>query len=771
MEGDTFDEIFLKIQKLEEKNDELRKKIKEKEKFKKDNKKKISENKIEKNKKNDSITLDDDRKAAKRLENELNFLNNNYYQITENLVDKKIEFRPNKNYGSIYILGDFNGWKPELMQKNEQGYSYKIVLIKGFKYYYSLHSYEDSILDENSPYEENPSNLELQNYIDLHQNDNDKTTNFDYKEDLNILKASQRNFLLLNVKDDNDNTIFLDKFKRHVVHSKNKSSTDNCKNSLENINAYYDSEIKKIDAIENKNEFKKLKSYFNNRILIQNSPIMKDVQYQYRIISLSEDMNSFICIRLYDHNQIKLNKIYYSDINNCWKFPYSEIVSTKITKRDKLYHLLPKKDSEKILNDYNNDTENIIIAYFNDLEEFNKNSRFKRYRKINNVDDLVKPKKIEPEDVDMNDYEYHFLNNEITKIKNKDDLSYVEFKIIEENKKEKVIIKEEIKNIYKEKEEKKDIKEQIIIDNKKDIIQQNENQKENKINENIKPKKELIKKKEKEIKPIQFIVYYTFSNANKVIILHCHILDRAFKYKKMIIKEIGDNVDPHILKKDKLYINRNELLLIIKSSGPIKLYFKGKKVQMKSILINMNKLYRIKSVNEYQSPFHDVVVSINPIKDNMKLSNDLVERCQESIYTGKDILNGIDVKVEYNESFGDNMKLALSPCLLNELSSEEENTLKNQQKKEVKKEKKSYEMQKFELIEKEMNKYRKYTKEVIKNMKRSEKEDIAITLDDYKSTMDIICNYVQEKELWDLIEKVSSITNEIEQLLNLIDNN
>ena len=447
MKGDTFDEIFLKIQKLEEKNDELRKKIKEKEKFKKDNKKKISENKIEKNKKNDSITLDDDRKAAKRLENELNFLNNNYYQITENLVDKKIEFRPNKNYGSIYILGDFNGWKPELMQKNEQGYSYKIVLIKGFKYYYSLHSYEDSILDENSPYEENPSNLELQNYIDLHQNDNDKTTNFDYKEDLNILKASQRNFLLLNVKDDNDNTIFLDKFKRHVVHSKNKSSTDNCKNSLENISAYYDSEIKKIDAIEKKNEFKKLKSYFNNRILIQNSPIMKDVQYQYRIISLSEDINSFICIRLYDHNQIKLNKIYYSDINNCWKFPYSEIVSTKITKRDKLYHLLPKKDSEKILNDYNNDTENIITAYFNDLEEFNKNYRFKRYRKINNVDDLVKPKKIEPEDVDMNDYEYHFLNNEITKIKNKDDLSYVEFKIIEENKKEKVIIKEEIKNI------------------------------------------------------------------------------------------------------------------------------------------------------------------------------------------------------------------------------------------------------------------------------------------------------------------------------------
>ena len=70
-----------------------------------------------------------------------------------------------------------------------------------------------------------------------------------------------------------------------------------------------------------------------------------------------------------------------------------------------------------------------------------------------------------------------------------------------------------------------------------------------------------------------------------------------------------------------------------------------------------------------------------------------------------------------------------------------------------------------------MNKYRKYTKDIIKKMKRSEKEDIAITLDDYKSTMDMICNYVQEKEMWDLLEKVSLITNEIEDLLNIIDNN
>ena len=283
-----------------------------------------------------------------------------------------------------------------------------------------------------------------------------------------------------------------------------------------------------------------------------------------------------------------------------------------------------------------------------------------------------------------------------------------------------------------------------------------------------KTKKEIIKKKQ--IKPKQYIIYYTFSEEKKVIILHCHILDKTFKYKKMIIKDILDNEDPHLLKRDKKYINSYDLLLINKSSGPIKLYFKGKKVQMVSKLINTNKLYRIKSIKQYESPFHNVIVYINPIKSSLKLNNEIIEKCQEITYNGKEILNGIDAKVQYNESFGDDTNLALSPCLLVELSIEEENSLKNKPKKEVKKEKKSYELQKLDLIEKEMEKYRKYTKDMIKNMKRSEKDDIAITLDDYKSTMDMICNYVQEKELWDLLEKVSLLTNEIEDLLNLIDN-
>ena len=749
---DKVNELLLKIQQLEERNDFLSKEIERKEDLiEKARKSKPKTEKIENKEKIDVITLADDRKAEKRFEKELNFLNINSLQITDNLVDKEIIFESDKLYGSMYILGDFNGWEPELMQKDEKEFSFRVVLIKGFKFYYSLQTSDDVILDYNSPYEENKRNLQLQNYINLERNEDEETSIFDYKEDLNILKSAQRNYLLLKINDDKENIIFLEKFQRHVINEKKKLCNSQKEKKINDINLFFDEHLKKINSLE-RNKCKKLKLYFSERILLQNSPIIQDVQYQYKILKISEENNSFICIRLYDHNQIKINIENYTEIDNCWKIPFSEVVSSPITKKDKLYHLLSQKESQKIIDNFNQDNENIIIAYFNDLEEFNKNSRFKRYRKINNVADLVSPKKIEPNDVDINDYEYHYLNNQIIYIRNKEDNSYVEFKIIEENKKEKT--KQEYKS-YKmtEKDGNKDITNKI--ETKERMVE-------------TKTKKEIIKKKQ--IKPKQYIIYYTFSEEKKVIILHCHILDKTFKYKKMIIKDILDNEDPHLLKRDKKYINSYDLLLINKSSGPIKLYFKGKKVQMVSKLINTNKLYRIKSIKQYESPFHNVIVYINPIKSSLKLNNEIIEKCQEITYNGKEILNGIDAKVEYNESFGDDTNLALSPCLLVELSLEEENSLKNKPKKEEKKEKKSYELQKLDLIEKEMEKYRKYTKDMIKNMKRSEKDDIAITLDDYKSTMDMICNYVQEKELWDLLEKVSLLTNEIEDLLNLIDN-
>ena len=747
--------LLVKIKELENKNEQIKRKIKDKKKENQNfgNTRKVkSEEDTKVIQKEKKISAEDDRKASLRFKNELNFLNNNSLQIKDNLVEKIIEFVPEENYGIMYIMGDFNGWEPEIMHKDKEIFSFKIILIKGFKYYYCFYSNETNIIDYNNTYEENPVNLQVQNFIDLYQNEDEKTNYFDYKTDSNILKSAQRNYLLLKINDNIENSLFLEKFQRHMLLLKQLSNFSMDLKIKDSLNLYYDNLLKKADIFDD-SKLRCLNMMFFNRILIQNSPIMEKVQYQYKILTFSKDGNYAICMRLYDHNQIKLNKSYYSDIEKCWKIPFNEIVLKPPNDRDKLYHLLTLKESKKIINDFEKDNENIIFAHFNDLEDLNKNlkSAKRKYIKKNDSEDLVKPNKIEPDDVELNDYEYYYLNGEITKIRNKDDNSYVEYKIFEDNKNNK---------------SKKEIKEEKKIDqNKKnstkiEILDKNEKLKENQKVE----KKELIKKTKK---PTQFLIFYTLCY-NKVVILHCHLLDEIFKNKKMIIKEIKNDENPHILKKDKLYINSNELLLIINSSAPIKLYFQGKKVQMETKLILQNKLYKIESSIGFNSIFHQMIVSTLNIKNNKVLKYELLEQCNSPIYKGINCLNGIDVKSEYNNSFDENMMFALSPCLLRDLLPEEENSLKN--KKNAKKQtKKSYEIQKFELIEKEMSKYRKYTKDMINKMSRSEKDNILITLDDYKATMDIICAYVQEKELWDMIEKVSMITNEIENLLALFD--
>ena len=763
MNEQEINELLSKIQELEDKNEQMRKKIKDKKKENQNfgNNKNVNTTQNKKFQKEKKITPEDDRKASLRFKNEINFLNNNSLQIKDNLVEKIIEFVPEKDYGAMYIMGDFNGWEPEIMRKDKEVFSFKVVLIKGFKYYYSFHSNEETIIDYNNTYEENPVNLQIQNFIDLYQNKNEKTNYFDYKTDSNILKSAQRNYLLLKINDDIENTLFLEKFQRHMLLYKQFSNISEELKIKDSLELYYDNLIKKADLFDSFN-LQSLKSEFINRILIQNSPIMEKVQYQYKIIDFAKDDNYMICMRLYDHNQIKLNNKYYSDIENCWKLPFDEIVLKPINDRDKLYHLLSAKESEKIIKDFENDTENIITAYFKDLDNLNINSKSitRKYGKKNDSGDLVKPNKIEPDDVELNDYEYYYLNGEINKIRNKDDNSYVEYKVVEENKKNR--IKKEVKEIKETKEIKEEKKISIVEKNdKKEQIDKKEKINEKKIIE----KKELIQKQKK---PTQFLFFYTFYN-NQVIILHCHLFDKSFKYKKINIKEIQNDIDPHILKKDKLYINSNELLLITNSTGPIKLYFKGKKVQMETKLIETNKLYKIESSNGFNSIFHQMIVSPVNLKNNKTLQYELLEQCNSSVFKGKDILNGIDVKVENNNSFDEDMLLAVSPCLLKNLTPEEENNFKNT-KNNKKIIKKSYEIQKFELIEREMNKYRKYNKDMINKMSQSEKDNIAITLDDYKSTMDVVCAYIQENELWDMIEKVSSITNEIENLLTLFDN-
>jgi hypothetical protein len=78
------------------------------------------------------------------------------------------------------------------MNKNKDIFSYKIILLKGFKYYYSFQTWDQILFDYNSPYEENPRTLQIQNYIDL--NEANHCNSFDFVNDMNILKTVQENY-------------------------------------------------------------------------------------------------------------------------------------------------------------------------------------------------------------------------------------------------------------------------------------------------------------------------------------------------------------------------------------------------------------------------------------------------------------------------------------------------------------------------------------------------------------------------------------------------
>ena len=108
-------------------------------------------------------------------------------------------------------------------------------------YYYNfLSSDEDCLLDYNSTYDKNPSNQKLQNFLSIERG-NKKSSLFDYKTDMNILKMAQRNFLLLKINDDMHNVLFLEKFKRHVVNKKKSEKLlENPIQIEKSIYSYYD---------------------------------------------------------------------------------------------------------------------------------------------------------------------------------------------------------------------------------------------------------------------------------------------------------------------------------------------------------------------------------------------------------------------------------------------------------------------------------------------------------------------------------------------------
>ena len=627
--------------------------------------------------------------------------------IENTVIEYIIEYTSEEKFKNLYIMGDFTKWEMIPMEKCQGKFTYKIVLLKGYKYYYSFQAGDEIIIDYNNLYEENPITYQTQNFIDL--TENNKEIFFDYKKDMDKLLLYQKKYFSLNINIDEDEFKYIIKIKNRekILKDINKEKAEKYNSVYEPIMTYFDSLSKKINSNDTKNKFEKFRNYFKNKILVKNKDnnIGSNLNY-YLICDISNDY-IFLCQKLYDDNHIKINLEYYTHNVFYNSIQPKEISLLPITPESKQFHLLSLADSQLIFEQYTLDNTSIIKAYFKTLSNL-KNENISKDNKIFNDYYLsknifpVKPKKIEPKEINIDDYDFYYSYNKITKVKNK---------------------KEQIDVKY------------IVIDESKE---------KNKI-------------------PNKFEIYYGIKN-KKFFLIHCHVLDKDLRNIKMIIKEINKSEDPHIYKKNEEYIKNNNLLLLIQDLTPFKLYYQGKKVKMNSMQIEENKIYII------NSPFIDSIYNkmyIKVINFDKKLNFELIEQCNEFSYSFdniENIQNGVDIQIIFDcqkNYVSESMMLSATPCLLKNISNYEEISLKQNMPLND-----SDEMKKYFLISQKIKEIRKINFE--NKFTKEEKDKLIDDLKEYSKSMEEILKYMEINEMWDNMEEAANISADILDFINMI---
>ena len=709
-------ELLEKIKSMEKSNEILKEKIKKKKEEILNIEKEIKNpNNKEQNKiivsKKIPTEKEGEIEGLKALQN-FKFIKHNT-EIKENCKEYTIEYITQEKYNNMYIMGDFTKWELIKMKKIKDIFSYKIILLKGFKYYYSFQSNDQILLDYNAPYEQNPKTLQVQNYIDL--NELNKNILFDYNNDMNILKLTEQNYFLSQLNITEDDYLFLYKLKYHGTISKeiNNEIKEKKYKIFNSINLYYEQLYKNVNPYNKLNRL--LKLYLKNRII--SKTFENNITYYYKIYNISD--NYIIqSVKLYDNNHIKVNANSYSYNEFYYTILPSQITINKSETNNKLYHLLSLEEGQKILDEYNKDDKSILKAYFKTLRnlQVNNNNDLNEENVFNFRRNMiiVTPQKLEPEGINMDDYEFYYSLNKITKVKNKREGSEVMCTIIDESF-------------------------------------------------------------EKSKKPTRFEIYYNIMNG-KINIIHCHVLDKELRNIKMIIKEINKDEDPHIYKKNEEYIKNNQLLLIIKELDIIKLYYKGKKVKMNKIKIEENKLYLLQSSNP-DSIFNKMYVTTQKFEDKIKYDlieqcNEYTYSL-DNLQNGVDIQVTFDNQQNY---VLEQMMLSVSPCLLKIITAYVEHLLKQKLPKKKEENKNIFndmmnEMEKYYIIAQKMVELRKYTnKENINKLTQDEKNKLNKELNEYKNEMQNIMLFIETNEMWENLDEASSIFNEINELIQLLKN-
>jgi hypothetical protein len=253
-------------------------------------------------------------------------------------------------------------------------------------------------------------------------------------------------------------------------------------------------------------------------------------------------------------------------------------------------------------------------------------------------------------------------------------------------------------------------------------------------------------------------------------LIHCHVLDKDLRNIKMVIKEIEKNVDPHTLKKSEEYIKNNELLLIVKESVPIKLYYKGKKIKMSAIKIEENKVYFLRSPN-IDSFFNNMYVKVTNF--DKKLNYDLIEQCNEFSYSLDNIpniQNGVDVQVVFDNQknyVSEEMMLSVTPCLLKTITIYEENIFRQKMPNIIINSNNDQIKQYMDIKEKYFN-IKDNNTDKIDKLTQEEKDKLISELNEYTQSLEKLLEYFDENELWDNIDEAANLAADIIYFIDLL---
>lgn len=702
----VLNDLLNRIKSLEDRNKQLKESIAEKEKILSSTKPIVSSSSLydEEVPQITEVSNDDNEES---FPIELKMLQQNESQINNNVIEYTIEYIPVEQISKLYISGDFTNWDLKPMVKNKDIFSYTVVLLKNFKYYYTLSDMSQNIIDLEKPTEINPVNKIEQNYIDLCTK---QKVLFNPKIQNNILEMQRRNFLILKMGNMKEANFLLEIQKNANIYNEKYNNITNGKNTLlESINSYYEKEIREISPIS-KDSLKSMISAFKGRILckITSNANQKAIHY-YEIEEISESYVN--AIELYDQNHIKINYEYYLQNRLFNVFSLDSITTDPVSEESKLIHVLSEEESSKIVNEFKNDSDNILKVYYKKEDPGTEG-----YKKYGNH--IMYPTRIEPERVNGNDYVCEGTGEQIVEVKHKVSNMSVKFIAYED------IVKKDKKPA------------QLML-------------------------YYSIESKTKTIKLIHGHIIDPSFKGKKIIM---QTIDSKTDYRK--IKKEGDYVSKGVMlllvrsmMPFRLYYNKKKVHIESFNICVGKIY----RITSDSMSSAFNHFYvKVDSVHEnksnydigeecsesislYEAPdVHRVDVSFmfdedkNAILEEMKFS---FTPC---------LLKPVETKEEAALlMLYENKKSAM----LNEAPVQND----------------SYEMKKFELISKEMKKYEKYRNDesLIKSMSKDDIEDNLFMLDDYKSSITSIGSYIERNELWDYIAKISLLSVDIEDYIKL----